>query len=270
MIHSPVATGSTAGNHEPNPGVDHGMTERQPVRIVSNPKWIRGSLNGKHIVDSRASLLVWEHQYYPAWYFPLADLNAELRQNGSAEPTPNRGDATPYDIVVGDTVLPGAARRHLDSEQLADFVHIEWDALDAWFEEDVEVFVHPRSPEVRIDALASSRHIKVSVDGTVVADSTSATLLFETNLPTRFYLPKVDVRMDLLRGTNTESACPYKGFAHYWSVVVDGATNPDLAWGYRTPLPESEALAGLVCFYNEKVDIEIDGIAQERPNTKFA
>jgi uncharacterized protein (DUF427 family) len=141
--------------------------------------------------------------------------------------------------------------------------------MHAWFEENVEVFVHPRSPEVRIDALASSRHIRVSVDGVVVADSTHATVLFETGLPARFYLPKSDVRMDLLTPTGTTTACPYKGWANYWSVHVGGAIHDDLAWGYRTPLPESEAIAGLVCFYNEKVDIELDGVPVDRPTTKF-
>ena len=115
----------------------------------------------------------------------------------------------------------------------------------------------------------STRHVRVSIDGVVIADSRRPTLLFETGLPTRYYLPKSDVRMDLLQPTDSETACPYKGWASYWNVVIDGTVHEDLAWGYRTPLPESAPIAGLVCFYNEHVDIEVDGVAQERPSSPF-
>ena len=128
----------------------------------------------------------------------------------------------------------------------------------------------PRSPEVRVDALPTSRHVRVIVDGVVVADSTRSTVLYETGLPPRYYLPKNDVRMDLLTPTESTSGCPYKGWANYWTVTVDGTEHIDLAWGYRTPLPESEPIAGLVCFYNEKVDLEIDGVLVERVKTKFS
>ena len=150
---------------------------------------------------------------YPAWYFPLTDLDAALVPNGTTLRSPSRGEGTRYDLVVGDVTIPDAAWRHLDSpvEELRDLVRIEWSAMDAWFEENVEVFVHPRSPEVRIDALPSSRHVRVTVDGDVVADSTHATVLFETGLPARYYLPKSDVRMDLLTPTTSTSACRTRG-----------------------------------------------------------
>lgn len=248
------------------------MSESRPrVRIEPNPKWIRGVVDGVTVVDSRDARYVWEIPYFPAWYFPLDDVHADLVANGTTLRSPSRGDGTRYDLVVDEVTIPDAAWRHLDSpvEELRDLVRIEWGAMEAWFEENVEVFVHPRSPEVRIDALPSSRHVCVRVDGVVVADSTHATVLFETGLPPRYYLPKSDVRMDLLTPTGTTTACPYKGWANYWSVHVDGAVHDDLVWGYRTPLPESEAIAGLVCFYNEKVDIELDGVAVDRPTTKF-
>ncbi len=248
------------------------MAERQRVRIEPNPKWIRGVHRGTTIVDSTRARLVWEIPYYPAWYLPPDDVAAKLEPTGETFRSPSRGEGTRYDLVVGDDVIPNAAWRHLDSpvEELRELVRIEFDALDAWFEEDVEVFVHPRSPEVRIDALRSSRHVRVLVDGEVVADSHQPTLLFETGLPTRFYLPKTDVRMDLLSPTDTSTACPYKGWAEYWDVTVGDTIHADLVWGYRTPLPESAPIAGLVCFYNEKVDIEVDGVALERPKTKFS
>ncbi|MDH3679925.1 MAG: DUF427 domain-containing protein [Acidimicrobiia bacterium] len=245
---------------------------RPPVRLEPNPKWIRGVHRGRIVVDSRTARYVWEIPYYPAWYFPVGDVHAELKPNGEVLRPSNRGDGTRYDLVVDGETIENAAWRHLDSpvEELRDLVRIEWDALDSWFEEETEVFVHPRSPETRVDALPSSRHIRVLVDGEVIADSTRPTILYETGLPPRYYLPKNDVRMDLLTPTETETACPYKGFARYWTVTVDGSDHPDLAWGYRTPLPESEPVAGLVCFYNEKVDIEIDGVLADRPVTHFS
>ena len=249
------------------------MTDPRPrVRVEPNPKWIRGTVDGRTVVDSRDVRYVWEVPYYPAWYFPLADVDATLVPNGTALRSPSRGEGTRYDLVVGDLTIPDAAWRHVDSpvEELRELVRIEWNAMDAWFEENVEVFVHPRSPEVRIDSLPSSRHVRVTVDGEVVADSTHATVLFETGLPARYYLPKSDVRMDLLTPTNSTSACPYKGWANYWNVTVDGVIHEDLVWGYATPLPESLAIGGLVCFYNEKVDIELDGVAMDRPKTKFS
>jgi uncharacterized protein (DUF427 family) len=139
--------------------------------------------------------------------------------------------------------------------------------MDAWFEEDEEVFTHPRDPYTRVDILPSSRHVRVELDGVVVAESASPRLLFETGLPTRYYLPKPHVRVDLLTPTASESHCPYKGQAECWSL---GDDRPDVAWSYRTPLPESEKIAGLVAFYNERADIFVDDVLQERPVTKFS
>jgi uncharacterized protein (DUF427 family) len=143
--------------------------------------------------------------------------------------------------------------------------------MDAWFEEDEEVFTHPRDPYTRVDILASSRHVRVEVAGVTVAESSSPRLLFETGLPARYYLPKPHVRLDLLVPTDTVSHCPYKGRAEWWSVhTPDGTVHPDLAWSYRTPLPESRQVAGLIAFYDEKVDVHVDGVRQERPRTKFS
>ncbi len=247
-------------------------TERPRVRVEPNPKWIRGLVDGVTVVDSTSTRFVWEIPYYPAWYVPLGDVAGELQANGGAVRSSSRGDGTRYDLVVGDRTIPDAAWRHLESpvEELRGLVRFEWDAMDAWFEENTEVFVHPRSPEVRVDALPSTRHVRVLIDDEVVADSVRPTILYETGLPPRYYVPKTDVRMDLLTPTDTETACPYKGWANYWSVTVGDTTHDDLAWGYRTPLPESEAIAGLVCFYNEKVDLEIDGERIERVRTKFS
>jgi uncharacterized protein (DUF427 family) len=141
---------------------------------------------------------------------------------------------------------------------LRDHIRFDWGAMDAWFEEDEEVFTHARDPYRRIDALRSSRHVRVELDGVVLADSRRPTVLFETGLRPRYYLPKVDVRTDLLEPTDTVTSCPYKGQARYWSARVGERVERDVAWSYPTPLPESAPVAGLVCFYDERLDVLVD------------
>ena len=210
---------------------------RQPC-----PRRIRATRGGRIGVDTVDGLYVWEIPYYPTWYVPAAAIDRKV---------------IPSEIVSDGIGVKG-------------YLRITWDGVDSWFEEDEEVFKHPRDPYHRVDVLHSSRHVRVMVEGTVVADSVQPRLLFETGLPTRYYLPKVDVRMDLLSSTTTASVCPYKGTADYWSVSVGGMTQADLVWGYRDPVPEAAKIAGLVCFYNEKVDIEVDGQMLGRPKTPFA
>lgn len=234
------------------------------IRTRPNPKWIRGHLGDVLVVDSRESLLVWENPYYPQWYFPEADVFGELRPTGGTDPTEDRGVAEINDLVVGDTTASGSARRFPESPGgiLDGRVRLDWSALDRWLEEDVEVIVHPRSPFTRCDALASSRHVQIFVDGTLVADSNRPTLLFETGLPTRYYLPTEDVRLDLLRPSGTQTACPYKGVADYWSLVVGDEVHDDIVWGYPTPLPEVADIAGKLCFFDERVELEVDGVSE--------
>ena len=137
--------------------------------------------------------------------------------------------------------------------------------MDEWLEEDEPIYVHPRDPYKRVDILGSSRHVVVQVDGVTVADSHQPRILFETSLPPRYYLPLPDVRMDLLRPSDTQTHCPYKGTASYWTLDTGEGVHEDVVWIYRAPLPESQKITGLACFYNEKVDIIVDGEPQERP-----
>jgi len=240
-------------------------------RTLPNPKWIRGHLEDALVVDSRDALLVWENPHYPQWYFPVADVFGELRPTGQVESTEDRGDAVVYDLVVGDTKLTEAARTFPDSPGgvLDDRVRIDWACLDNWLEEEVEVIVHPRSPFTRCDVLPSTRHVQVFLDGTLVADSHRPTILFETGLPARYYLPPDDVRLDLLRPSGTRTGCPYKGFADYWSAVIHDVEFHDVVWGYPSPLPEASDVAGMLCFYNERVDIEVDGVAEPQPRASL-
>ncbi len=253
--------------------VNANSSTRGRVRIEPSTKRVRVYLGGEVVADSTRPSLVWEIPYYPTYYFPVADVRMDLlAPDGGGKHSPSRGDGRTFTVKVGDREAAGAALRYEESplEQLRDLVRFEWKAMDGWFEEDEEIFTHPRDPYSRVDILPSSRHVRVEVDGQTVAESTSPRLLFETGLPVRYYLPKTHVRMDLLEHTDTVSHCPYKGSAEYWSIRAGGTLHEDLAWSYRTPLPESQKVAGLVAFYNEKLDIYVDGVKLDRPKTPFS
>jgi uncharacterized protein (DUF427 family) len=248
-------------------------TTRGQVHTEPGAKRVRAYLGGEVVADTIHPVLVWEVPYYPAYYFPVADVRTDLLEpDGGVAHSPSRGDGRTYTITAGGKQAPGAAVRYEDSPipELRDLVRLEWDAMDAWFEEDEEVFTHPRDPYTRIDILPSSRHVRIEIDGVTVAESSNPTLLFETGLPVRYYLPKTHVRLDLLTHTDSESHCPYKGQAEYWSVRAGDALHEDVAWSYPTPLPESLGVAGHIAFYDEKVDVFVDGVRQERPRTKFS
>jgi uncharacterized protein (DUF427 family) len=248
-------------------------TARGRVRVERGAKRVRAFLGGEAVADTTRPALVWEKPYYPAYYFPLEDVRTELLEpDGGVARSPSRGDGRTFTVRANGKEAPGAAVRYEDSplEELRDLVRLEWDAMDAWFEEDEEVFTHPRDPYTRVDILPSSRHVRIEVAGVTVAESASPRLLFETGLPPRYYLPKTHVRMDLLVPTDTVSHCPYKGQAEWWSVRTGDTVHDDLAWSYRSPLPESQKIAGHVAFYDEKVDVYVDGALQERPRTIFS
>jgi uncharacterized protein (DUF427 family) len=249
------------------------VEQRGQVRVEVSQKRVRTYLGGELVADSRRPVLVWEVPYYPAYYFPIEDVRGDLLvPTATVTHSPSRGDAHHFTVKAGGSEAIDAAWTYPDSpiEALRSLVRIDWNAMDSWFEEDEEVFVHPRDPHSRVDALPSSRHVRVVIDGVTMAESTHPTLLFETGLPARYYLPKTDVRMDLLTPTDNVTHCPYKGTARYWSARVGDTTVENIAWSYPTPLPESIKVAGLVAFYNEHVDIWVDGELETRPKTPFS
>jgi uncharacterized protein (DUF427 family) len=200
---------------------------------------------------------VWEIPYYPTYYLPVADVVAELVPTGGSDHSPSRGDGEVLTVRVGGHEAEGAAVRYPDSpiEQLRDHVRFDWDAMGAWFEEDEEVFTHARSPYSRIDILPTSREVVVSLGEVELARTRKAHALFETGLPVRWYVPRVDVRMDLLEQSDTVTRCPYKGTTVHFSARIDDEVVSDIAWSYPTPLPESQRIAGLVAFYDDKVTV---------------
>jgi uncharacterized protein (DUF427 family) len=246
-------------------------SSRGAVRIEPGHKRVRAYLAGELVADTRRPYYVWESPHYPTYYIPAADVRAALVPAGQTRHSPSRGDAEVLHVKVGGGTAERAALRYPDSplEQLRDLVRLDWNAMTEWLEEDEPVYTHPRDPYTRIDILASSRRVRIELDGVPVAESGQPRILFETGLPPRHYLPITDVRMDLLRPSGTQSHCPYKGAASYWSVDTGRSVHQDVAWMYRTPLPESQKIAGLVCFYDEKTDVYLDGELQPKPRTQF-
>jgi uncharacterized protein (DUF427 family) len=242
------------------------------IKMEAGQKRVRAYLGGDLAADTRRPVLVWEIPYYPAYYIPAGDVLADLVPAGGTEHSPSRGDATVYHVKTATGTAERAALRYEESpiEGLRELVRLDWNSMTEWFEEEEPVYVHPRDPYKRVDILGSSRRVRVEIDGVTVAESGQPRILFETSLPPRYYLPLTDVRMDLLRPSQTQSHCPYKGTAAYWSVDTGQRVHEDIVWIYRTPLPESQKVAGLACFYNEKVDIYLDGELQPRPRSPFS
>ncbi len=241
-------------------------TQRGRVRVERSGKRVRAYLGGEVVVDTTEPRLVWEKPSYPTYYVPLDDVRSELVPTDRTDSSPSRGVADIFDVRTKSVTATGAAWCYAESkiEDLRGLVRLDFAAMDEWFEEDEPIYTHPRDPYTRVDILASSRHVRVLVDDVVLADSHQPRILFETGLPPRYYVPLTDVRLDLLRPSEQETHCPYKGTATYWSVETGTGYHVNLVWTYRSPLAESQKIAGLACFYQEKLDLYLDAELQER------
>lgn len=242
-------------------------------RVEPAPRRVRGFVADRVVLDTTRAVYVWEAPYYPQYYVPLDDVDSSLLIDAGREQHLRLGTARSYHLQVGEVRRDGAARVYGNDaiNGLAGHARFQWGALDAWFEEDEEIFVHPRNPYVRVDALRSRRRLRVELDGMLLASSDRPVLVFETGLPTRYYVDRTDVTFDHLVLTDTETSCPYKGKTdQYWSVRTPNGLHEDLAWSYRFTTDALRAIAGLVAFYDEKVDVFLDGTRLERPSTKFS
>jgi uncharacterized protein (DUF427 family) len=241
--------------------------------VESAPRRVRAVLAGRLVLDTTEARYVWEIPFYPQYYIPVADVARDLLSDEQRSEESSRGTATLCGLRVDDAYRPSSVRVYGDDALpgLAGTARFDWDALDAWFEEDEEVFVHPRNPYARVDALRSTRHVRVELDGVVLAESGSPVIVFETGLPPRYYLNRTEVNFQHLVPSQTRSACPYKGrTGGYWSVRVGETVHRDLAWSYNFPTAPLLPIAGLVAFYNEKVDLIVDGQRLDRPRTPFS
>jgi len=235
------------------------------ITIEPSPKRMRVMANGKTIADSTATLLLREKGHRPVHYFPRADVRMDL-----LEPTnhrtrcPYKGEASYWSLRVCSRIIENAVWSYEapipEAQPIEKALAFYWDRVDHWFEEDEEIFGHPRDPYHRIDIRQSSREVRVEFAGETVARTRRALFLFETSLPVRYYIPPADVRMDFLTPSRKTTVCPYKGNASYWSLRVGERVADDAVWAYMDPLPECPRIAGHLSFYPEKIDrLEVEG-----------
>jgi uncharacterized protein (DUF427 family) len=270
---------------------DHLFAALPALRIHPTAKRIRALVDGGAVVDSTRARIVWEpRRIVPSYAVPIADIAGTLTPTGArlpVEPRPVMMGAGPpvldpgtgfsfhttpgqtFDITVGPNVLPGAAFVP-DDPDLEGVAVLDFDAFDEWREEDELLVGHARDPLKTVDTRRSTRRVVIELAGVSLADSTHSIMLFETHLPTRYYLPRDDVRIDVLAPTSTTTVCAYKGRARYWSATIGGETVPDVAWTYEEPHNYATAVKDMVCFLNERVDITVDGTPQDRPITPWS
>jgi uncharacterized protein (DUF427 family) len=265
------------------------MGELGQLRYEPTEKRIRGTLGDRAVIDSTRAMLVWEpKRVVPTYAVPVEDIDGDIRATPPAAAdgvhaigAPQLAGRTVFDpsipfsvhtadgeqlaIRVRGTDREAAAFRPFD-DALAGYVMLDFDAFDAWFEEDERNVAHPRDPFHRIDIVHGSRHVRIGRDGEVLAESTAPYLLFEPPLPVRYYLPPEDVATDLLRPSTTTTFCAYKGRASYSSLEGEN----DVAWSYPQPLREAAEVTGRIAFFNERVDIVVDGTPLERPTTPWS
>lgn len=238
------------------------------------PRRVRVRFAGATVADSTAVMYMLETGHVPVYYFRRADVRMDLLARTDHDTfCPFKGAASYWSVAAGEATAENAVWSYEtpfpEVAGIADYVAFYWDAMEAWYEEDEEVFVHARDPGVRVDVLDSSRHVRVMLGGQCLADTRRARFLFETGLPTRYYIPPDDVRLDLLEASDSETACPYKGLAGYWSVRGDAGT--DVVWSYADSLPECARIGDYLCFFNERVDaITVDGEAVPAVRTRWS
>jgi uncharacterized protein (DUF427 family) len=243
--------------------------------VEPSPRWIRVRLGGELVADTRRALLhvQYGHGELPRSFLPTYFVPADDVVPGTLVDFRAQGGTTTWAVQAGGRRVEGGAWSHsrppAPLEALAGMITFSWADGLTWFEEDEPLLVHARDPHKRVDVAPSSRHVRVEVDGELLAESTRPLLLFETALPVRYYLPPEDVRGELVPSA-TASTCPYKGVASWWSARVGDRLLEDLAWSYPTPVPENPRIAGLICFRNERVDLVVDGERQERPVTPWS
>jgi uncharacterized protein (DUF427 family) len=239
------------------------------------PQRIRALFAGETIVDSSRAKLLHETGHLPVYYFPLEDVRTDLLERTDKHTRcPHKGEASYWSLHVGGRSAPDAVWGYEDPIEpasfLRDHVAMYWHVPDEWFAEDEQLFGHPRDPYSRIDVYRTSRRVRVIVGGETVADSVRTRALFETGLPTRYYFPPADVRLELLEPSPKRTRCAYKGSASYWHVRAGGELHDDLAWAYPDPQHDAEPVRDLIAFFNERVDLDVDGKTQDRPRTQWS
>ena len=248
------------------------ITNKPPdtLRWEPCPRWLRAEFGGFTVADTRNAIYVWESgRNLPVYAVPRADVADGVLRPANGDPPAHPDPIRSLAVVADGRVAEHAAWTYEDAD-LADYVAFDFRALDRWFEESEEITIHPRDPHHRVDAMPSERHVRLELDGETIAESRRVVTLFETGLPTRYYLPPSDVRQDVLQPSDSHTGCPYKGTASYWTVRTAAGEHPDIAWFYPEPYDAVSAIRGRIAFYNEKVDTYVDGELEGRPQTQWS
>lgn len=228
------------------------------------------------VADSKRVMLLLEFGRLPVFYFPMEDVRMDLMEASEHRThSPLKGEASYWTLRVGDRMVENAAWSYPnplpEGPKIQGYIAFYWDQMDAWYEEDERVFAHARDPYKRVDVLPSSRHVRIVLGGVTIADTKRPRLLLETGLPTRYYIPEQDIRMELLEPTETTTRCPYKGKATYWSATIGKRVFKDIVWSYREPLPACSPVAQSLCFFNERIDaIYVDDELIPAPKTQWS
>jgi len=261
------------------------------LRYEPVDKRIRGLIGGQVVIDTDRALLVWEpKRVVPSYAVPVQELEGVTSPSaeGAADEMAKLGATVPHlgDCPVYDPNVPFAvhttdgaaldlhlagAQRHAGAfrpadDELSQYVIVDFDAVDEWFEEDERNLGHPRDPFHRIEIVHSSRSVRVERNGDVLAASSRPYLLLEAPLPVRYYLPPEDISERVLHPSTTQSVCAYKGQATYWSLEDEA----DIAWSYPEPLREAAEVTDRIAFFNERVDLIVDGTRLDRPVTPWS
>jgi uncharacterized protein (DUF427 family) len=245
-------------------------------RWEPSPRHVRAVFNGETVADSRRAMLLIEPRHLPVFYFPFEDVRRDrLEPTDYHTFSPLKGEAAYWSLRVGDRVAENAAWSYANppahGPAMAEYLAFYWNKLDAWYEEDERAYAHARDPYKLIDTRQSSRHVRILLGETTVAETRRPVLLFETTLPTRYYLPPEDVRMDLLEPSDRLTECAYKGQAMHWHARIGDRHYRNIAWTYQQPTTLAAPIAGMVCFYNERVDALYDNDElMTKPQTQWS
>ena len=239
------------------------------------PQRIRAVFEAETVVDSSHAKLLHETGHLPVYYFPVEEVRTDLLERSETRThCPHKGEASYWSLRVGERTAADAFWAYEEPLEPARFlrghVALYWRVPDEWFAEDEQLFGHARDPYSRIDVYPTSRRVRVSIGGVTVADSVRTRALFETAQPTRYYFPPEDVRLDLLEPSPTRTRCAYKGSASHWHARAGDELHEDVAWTYSEPQHDAEQVRDLIAFYNERVDLEVDGESQDRPRTQWS
>lgn len=236
------------------------------------PRRLRVRFGGETVADTRGAILLRQHGFLPVFWLPRVDVRVDLLEPSDwTTVSPYRGTATYWHLRVGERTAESAVWTYAEpregSPDTRGYLSFDFHSMDAWYEEEERIYVHARDPYLRVDARRSSRSVAVEVGGVRLADTRRPVLLDETGLITRYYIPLADVREELLESSETFTECPYKGRCHYWSVRSGAGLSLDAAWCYRFPLADVSAIAGHVCFWQEREDtvVRVDGEVLPRP-----